>query len=100
MTPAEEDYMFLPEDQAAVPARGCFFQRYADYWWAVHPEKGLVFYNPRTRVGRRRHSFLGKPQCNTDGRVRQLMTDYPFQVEVRQFPLVFAEISISDYMER
>jgi hypothetical protein len=105
MEPAEDDYAFLPEPEVTAPARGTFFQRYADCWWAVCPGKGLVFFNPliRTgpRAGRRRHSFLGAPQCNTDKRIEQYMAGkYPFPVEVRQFPLVWVEISISDYMER
>jgi hypothetical protein len=95
----EDDYVFLPEGQAAAPSTGTYFQRYADCWWAVHPEKGLVFYNPvDPRTGRRRHSYLGAPQCNADERISRMVSQHcPFPVEIRQVPLAWVPISISDY---
>jgi hypothetical protein len=97
--PKPEDYLFLPVDQVAAPVKGVYFQRYADAWWAVHPDKGLVFYNPRRGDGRRRHSYWGAPQCNTDERIaRGVSRDHlPFPVEVRKFPVVFVQVNISDY---
>jgi len=101
---SEDDYMFLPEAEVAAPARGTFFQCYRDAWWAVHPEKGLVFFNPvlrqGARAGRRRLSWLGAPQCNADERVKRGTAGrYPFPVEVRQFPVVFVPVEISDYRQ-
>lgn len=96
-----EDYLFLPAEEAAAPPKGTYFQRYADYWWLVRPGSGLVFYNPMRSSGRRRHGFLGRPQCNTDQRIARgaVAPLAPFEVEVRQFPLVWVEISISDYID-
>jgi len=100
MEPTEDDYLFLPVGQAERPDKGVYFQRIADHWWSVHPDKGLVFYNPlNTRTGRRRHSYLGAPQCNTDERITRQVGKYaPFPVEVRLVPLVWVQISMHDYM--
>lgn len=95
----EDDFLFLPESEAAAPTKGAFFQRYADFWWAVHPEKGLVFFNPKNRrSGRRKFSYLGAPQCNTDERIKQATTaTLPFEVEVKKLPLVWVQVNLSDY---
>lgn len=95
----EDDYLFLPLDEAASPTSGVYFRRIADSWWAVHPEKGLVFYNPlNPRTGRRRHGHKGWPQCNSDQRIKELTGRLlPFPVEVRFFPSVFVQISVGDF---
>ena len=99
----EADYMFLPVAEVAAPSRGTFFQCYRNVWWKVHPDKGLVFFNPVVRqgprAGRRRHSWLGFPQCNTDERIVRstVVAPCPFPTEVRQFLVVFVPIEISDY---
>lgn len=98
----EDDYMFLPEAEVTAPARGTFFQCYRDAWWLVRPGKGLVFFNPVVRTGRRaglrQRSWLGAPQCNMDERIRRnLIVQPPFPVEVRQFAVVFVPVEISDY---
>lgn len=50
------------------------------------------------RTGRRRHSFLGAPQCNGDERIARMVSEHcPFPVEIRQFPLVWVQIDIHDY---
>lgn len=97
--PTEDDFLYLPEAEAAAPVKGSFFQRYADFWWAVRPGYGLVFFNPRKRDGHRRASFLGFPQCNADERIKQLTAqdNLPFEVEVRKIPLVFVPVNLSDY---
>jgi hypothetical protein len=98
----EGNYLFLPGSQVTAPIDGLFFQCYRDFWWYVVPDKGLVFYNPLIltgpRTGFRRHSWLGRPQCNSDKRI--LLgggKHYPFATEVRQFPIVFVPITLSDY---
>lgn len=96
--------MFMPEDQVTAPAKGVFFQCYRDAWWLVSPGRGLVFYNPQARVGyragKRRHSWLGSPQCNTDERIaRGGVARPPFPVEVKQFPAVFVPVEISDFRQ-
>lgn len=96
-----DDYVFLPEDQAAAPSGGVYFQRFADRWWACAPDKGLAFYNPKNpRTGRRRHSYLGAPQCNDDERIARMLSKHcPFPVEVKKIPLVWVQIDISDYRD-
>ena len=102
-TISEADYVFLPVDEATAPGQGGFFQHYVDAWWVVHPERGLVFFNPKnTRTGRRRFGRYGSPQCNADERIsRKVGADtagsvFP-EVEIREFPSVWVPIDISDY---
>jgi hypothetical protein len=91
--------VFLPADEAAAPVKGAYFQLYRDAWWAVHPGKGLVFYSPKNRhTGRRRNGYRS-PQCNTDERITRALSgsNIPFEIEVRQFPMVFVPVDISAY---
>lgn len=101
MDVAENDFMFLPEDQATAPTKGTFFQRYTDFWWAVRPGLGLVFFNPRNRrTGKRKFSYLGAPQCNMSERIKQLTAEtLPFEVEVRKLPLVWVPVNLRDYKD-
>lgn len=102
-TPAEDDYLFLPLEHAVGPAQAGYFEHEVDAWWVVRPGKGLVFYNPlcNRQTGRRRHRFLGSPQCNTDERVtRGMVRDgiYPFTVEVQQVPSAWVQCSPAEYV--
>jgi hypothetical protein len=95
----EDDYRFLPIGEAVHPAGGGFFQHYVNYWWAVHPEKGLAFYNPAERGGRRMRRGLGAPQCNTDKRISQLVRDesIPWPAEIQLIESAWVPVNISDY---
>lgn len=99
--PTEDDYLFLPVEEAERPVKGGLFIHYVNGWWTVHPEKGLVFFNPTRPDGRRRHSFLGFPQHNSDERVARRMaaTHYPFPVEVRQLPSAWVQANPRDYAQ-
>jgi len=99
--PAESDFMFLPEDQATAPVKGLYFQRFSGFWWAVRPGYGLVFFNPKNRrTGRRKFSYFGAPQCNTDERIKQATAEtLPFEVEVKKIPLVFVPVNLRDYKD-
>jgi hypothetical protein len=93
----EDDFLFLPLAEATAPTKGVYFQCYRDYWWAVHPEKGLVFFNPKNRrTGRRKAFRWGWPQCNMDARIKQLTAEdrLPFAVEVIKVPFAFVEIDL------
>lgn len=94
-----EDYKFLSVAEATAPARGGFFEHYVDAWWLVHPERGLAFYSPVTRTGRRRRG-LGSPQCNTDERVTRMVgaksAPWP-DPEVRQIPSAWVPVDLSGY---
>ena len=98
--PVEDDYLFLPEDEAVKPVKSGTFEHYTDRWWTVRPGSGLVFYNRLRTSGRRDRCYWGSPQCNSDKRItKSLLEDglYPFPAEVRFFPSVWVQISISDY---
>ena len=55
MSLTEADYSYLPIEQATDPtfAEGLTFQFMRDRYWAVHPERGLLFYKGKS------------PQCNS-----------------------------------
>lgn len=96
----EDDYQFLSVEKATDPPGGMHFQHYVDHWWALHPEKGLAFYNPKNdRTGRRRQPGLGAPQCNASEQVARLVADkaVPWTPEVRQLKSVWVPIRIEDY---
>jgi hypothetical protein len=48
------------------PSAGGLFFHYVNYYWAVHPERGLAFFNPLSR----RLAGLGSAQCNTSELMR------------------------------
>lgn len=99
---AEEDYRFLPLDEAVSPTRGAYFQRYAGFWWAVHPGKGLAFWNPRGRNGRRRAPGLGSPQCNPSEAISRSVAAHAitaWPVEVRLIEVAWIPISPSDFRQ-
>ena len=100
---SKDDYVFLPVEEAVSPKGGTYFQHYVDAWWMVHPEHGLLFYNPKNpRTGRCRLRH-GSPQCNTDKRIAEMAgaktagSLWP-EIEVRLFPSVWVPIRISDYL--
>jgi hypothetical protein len=97
----EDDYMFMPEADAACPPAGIYFQRIPSAWWTFRPGKGLVFWNPPAGPGQRRHAYYGVPQCNSDEAItRKLVArGLPFPVEVRFFDLVMVPIRLSDYRQ-
>lgn len=90
----------MPLEEAVNTSSGVYFQRYADYWWIIHREHGLVFYNPM-KYGNscRQFSYRGVPQCNSDERVTRGVSakTVPFPVEVQQVPLVWVQANLSDY---
>jgi len=67
-------FSFVPICAATEPRSG---RAYADYWWAVHPTRGLIVCDYA-------------PQCNADRRVGEHVAAglYPW-AEIRQIPLVF-----------
>jgi hypothetical protein len=97
-----DDYKFLPVDETERPVTAGLFMHYVGDWWVLHPEWGLVFYNPwgtSARQARRRHAGLGVPQHNSDQRIQILLAQdhYPFPVEVRQMASVWVPASPADY---
>lgn len=93
----EEDYVFISLDKADLPREGVF-EHYVDYFWLVHPEKGLAFWNPKSKVTGKRGRRFGSPQCNSSKDIAYMVakkTKWPH--EVRQIPLVFVPIDIREY---
>jgi len=65
-------------------------------WFAVHPKRGLVFYQPQG--GSRKGKFAGaSPQCNGDERIaRHIAKTMPW-AEIKFFDAVHVPIDPSDY---
>lgn len=89
---------YIPLEEATKPRHG-FLQCLIDYWWTVHPERGLiVFHSEPKRNGRWRYS--GTPQANRNEALSHDLSKrlYPW-AEVRQLPVVFLKHDCKDYME-
>lgn len=84
----ETDFTYLPLDQALAPHRSTSLVAVLrDRYWAIHPERGLLFY-----VGRGRRGGCS-PQCNNSQEiVKRLCPDF---AEVRFLPLALVPVSIS-----
>lgn len=84
----EDQFRFVPEGVAVVPPNGLLIH-YKDYWWVVHPEKGLAFYW--------RGFGNGSGQCNqNEAIVRKLAQSYPWAT-VKFIPSAFFTIDPRDY---
>jgi len=81
---------YVPFDKAAELKEGIVYC-YLNRWWAVHPEKGIMFYRPRK-------NRAGSPLCNGDEAVvRSLISRlYPW-AEARLIPVVIERVDPSDY---
>lgn len=88
---------FIPLDVAQKPTRG-FLNCIVDYWWCVHPEKGLIiFHHQPQRNGRWREE--GSPQANSNESLSRDLGKrlYPW-AEVQQVPFVFLKHDCKDYL--
>ena len=84
-------WRFLPEEKAITPPEYGFCQIIRNHWWNVCPERGLIFFWSRGVKG------LGTPQCNRDeALMKRLGTTIPNSI-IKQIPLVFVPINLSDY---
>lgn len=86
---AEDDprLTFKPIEDAVVPPPG-LIKHIKDHWWAVHPTRGLVFWDKKRM----------SPQCNSNLAVTtSLARMYPW-AEVRFIPSVFFRIDPHDYV--
>jgi hypothetical protein len=95
---SEDDYVYVPIEKAATPINGhvdCLL----NMWWAVHPEKGLAFYNPRGRNGKRKTrgwgNPYGAPQCNKSEQVTRKLARPPH--EVQQVEIVYLPLDTRDF---
>jgi len=80
-------FRYLPLDVAQVPPDG-EIRHLSDRWWAVDPERGLIFYVP---PGSRSGSAC--PQCNdNEGFIRRLTGELYPHAEVRFIKHVFVRI--------
>ena len=82
--PTESQFNFVPVEQMLEAPNG-IVNHYKNYWWAVHPEKGIVFYG-------------NAPQCNISKEIVESISGklYPW-AEIKFFPSLFRKINISDY---
>jgi hypothetical protein len=92
--PTDPKLVFMPLDQATA-ANG-MVQVIRDAYWAVCPERGLIFWQGDTR---RSGQLRGaSPQCNAAYGVASKLfpKSYPW-ADVRQIDLVLAPIEPRDY---
>jgi len=75
---------FVPIEKATKPQSG-MHMIYCDYWWIVHPKKGLIFYG--------KHA----PQCNFSKEAIEgvRLRLYPW-AEVKMVPVVFVKVNQFD----
>lgn len=109
---SDKDFQFIEIDEAEAPTKGHMFSMYREYWWAVHPDKGLLLYNPLKRdrrvginergepvVTARRRQKYGSPQCNlSENIVKRIVQGYDFEVQIIQIARAFVPIDINDYV--
>lgn len=84
----------FPIDQMTDPRGKGMVQIYEDYWWVVSENEELYFYGTQ-------HSPYLSPQCNLNQSIVAKIAADPYHEnvkEVRQIPLVFVPIHISDYI--
>ncbi|CAH1665732.1 MULTISPECIES: hypothetical protein [unclassified Chelatococcus] len=94
ITPDDPRLVYMPE--AEVLTANGIVQVLRNRWFSVHPERGLMFWQPeKRRAGRLTGA---SPQCNgTESIARDLAKRmYPW-AETRFFPLVLLPIEIRDY---
>jgi hypothetical protein len=77
---------FIPLEEATTPPHG-LINHYRDRWWAVCPERGLIFYGDTM-----------SPQCNAieDVARRVFGNIYPW-AEIRFVPSAFQRIDPRDF---
>lgn len=74
LDPDDKPLSYVPLDELTTPKSGRVI---VDGWWAVHPQRGAIFYGP-------------SPQYNTDKRVTEKLQPelYPW-AEIQLIPLAF-----------
>lgn len=75
---------FLPLEVAVVPPPGRIFH-YANYYWAVDPNRGLLFY--------RSHPQSLSPQCNIDLNIAHRLDQMYPGTTVQQITSVFVPVT-------
>lgn len=88
--PDDKRLRFVPIEEATVPPVG-LIEHIKDYWWVVHPEKGVVFWRPNPRVEVPQGNFN---KVVTEGIIKRM---YPW-AECRLIPSVFRSIDPKDYV--
>ncbi len=93
--PDDPRMVYLPEADVLKASGHCGVMR--DRWFCVHPERGLIFWQPDTR--KRKGSLTGaSPQCNSNESISQSIQAklYPW-AEVKFIPMVIVPIDVGDY---
>jgi len=84
---------FVSLEEASTPPSG-IIEHIKDYYWIVHPEKGVAFW--LTKIGRTKQHI--SPQCNMyKSIVERFALRYPW-AEVKQIPSVFRGVDPNDYI--
>lgn len=84
-------YNAMKVDDLVKPING-HTDSYLDHWWLVTPEDEVLFF------GR----GLGSPRCNRNKNLVDRLAEFHFRdfgvrMEVRQIPLAYVPLNISDY---
>lgn len=98
-----EDYTYISFAEGEKPTKGAYFELKLNHWWIVHPERGLLMYNPKNNRGVRRRLF-GAPQCNPDRRITDGLREKEHSLvieglETRFFERIFVPVDMSEWAE-
>jgi hypothetical protein len=86
----EDEYAYMPLD--AVHKATGIVQHITNSWWAVHPERGLLFFPYNKRNPDLKHS---SPQCNSNEAITRRLV--PAFAEVRYIESVLIPIDPKEY---
>jgi hypothetical protein len=93
MALAEDDFVYLPFEQAVEPSAHAVAV-FRDNWWSVHPERGLLLYKSRKSVNPWKQ-WIVAPQCNPNRLIAEKLT--PPWASVQLMPIAFVPIEVRDY---
>lgn len=92
-----QHFIEVPVSEFTKPRTG-MFNVFVDYWWEVTKDDCLLFF----RGGYKRSDLYTSPQCNKDERIARSLSEkfrgLPFEIEVKQIPIVYVPIKLRDYV--
>lgn len=97
---SEDDFVFVPLEKLQEPIEG-HVNCLKDRWWSVHPEKGLAFYKPKGRNGKRQSgqgNQYGSPQCNRNKAIAERLSSRHSWAELQFVEVAFVPLIINDYI--
>lgn len=89
----EDDFRYLDLELAVEPFTSTVGV-YRDFWWCVHPERGLLCYKTRKTINGFGEWIISPQAAHLQEMADRLCPDF---AEVRHLPLVFIPIVVRDY---